>query len=543
MKTVSQISNLLHALQQPVLGAAAAFKLQRRLLAPLLTLCLAFPYPARPIELTQPTAEAFERYVQLTEDRMQSELADPKKFLYLDSLPEKQRDSMFARLRSGYVVIEPMSTRDNGKEIRVTDGFVHHWLAIGFIPGATRDQAVALAEDYPRHPQIYVPDVQQAHVLSQNNHHFLVHYRFYRHTIVTTVYDTEFNVDYFLPDSSRGYCLARTVRIAEVQNPGKPEERELPVGSDHGYMWRLNLYTRYLEKDNGVYVQIEFVALSRSVPSMVAWLVNPYLRSVPSEYLTNYVRTTQKALSAVNISEEKARAVSESPERHEKGHQTLMPGPAQNPPSQQRTLDIPFENYKRIQAAIARYRIYPLTAFYTLFAIFMVIIGFSSAHPWTTVAFFSAGCVTWTFIEYLFHRNVLHGRFPPGKGVIRQFLHKRLDHLHWDHHLRPFDGRHISGELKDILPLFFLAGPICAFFPVYTAPVLLAGLVQSYVVEAWLHYALHFSKSRFPLFRRLKKYHLYHHSPRGINKGYGITTPFWDGVFDPEAVRHSLGRD
>lgn len=71
----------------------------------------------------------------------------------------------------------------------------------------------------------------------------------------------------------------------------------LPVGNDHGYTWRLNLYTRYLEKDTGVYVQIEFVELSRNVPGLVAWLVNPYVRSIPSEYLTNYVHTTQKALS------------------------------------------------------------------------------------------------------------------------------------------------------------------------------------------------------------------------------------------------------
>ncbi len=190
-----------------------------------------------------------------------------------------------------------MSTRDNGKEIQVIDGFVHHWLAIGFIPGATRDQAVALAQDYPRHPELYAPDVQRARVLSHVDQHFSVYYRFYRHAIVTAIYNTEFNVDYFLRDSSRGYCLARAVRIAEVQNADKPEEKELPVGNDHGYMWRLNLYTRFLEKDNGVYIEIEFVALSRSVPRIVAWLVNPYIRSVPSEYLTNYVRTTQKALS------------------------------------------------------------------------------------------------------------------------------------------------------------------------------------------------------------------------------------------------------
>jgi hypothetical protein len=184
-------------------------------------------------------------------------------------------------------------------------------------------------------------------------------------------------------------------------------------------------------------------------------------------------------------------------------------------------VEVPFENDKRVRAAITRYRLYPLTIFYSAFAILMVIIGVLSKHPWTTVAFFSAGCVIWTFIEYLFHRYVLHGGFPPAKGVIRRFPHERLDPFHRDHHLRPFDGRYVRAELRDILPLFFLAGRISAFFPVYTTPVLLAGVVQSYVAEEWLHYALHFSNCRLPLFRRLKKCHLYHHSPRKIDEGYG----------------------
>jgi hypothetical protein len=212
----------------------------------------------------------------------------------------------------------------------------------------------------------------------------------------------------------------------------------------------------------------------------------------------------------------------------------------------QRTSEVSFAVYKRQQATMARRRLYPLSAFYTLYAILVLAIAFSTKHPWIAVALFSAGCATWTLVEYLFHRYVLHGRFPPGKGLIRKVLHERLDPLHWEHHARPFDGSHISGGLKDILPLFFVAAPVSFLFPVYTAPVVLAGAVQSYACEEWLHYALHFSNSRFPLFRRLKKYHLYHHSPRGINKGYGITTRFWDGVFDtrfPESVRRSLSKN
>ncbi len=223
-----------------------------------------------------------------------------------------------------------------------------------------------------------------------------------------------------------------------------------------------------------------------------------------------------------------------------------MSQPATVSPAQQRPAEDSFEIYKRRQAARARSRLYPLTVFYTLYVILVLIIAFSTTHPWTAVAFFSIGCVIWTLVEYLFHRYVLHGRFPPRKGFIGRFLHERLDPLHWDHHARPFDGNHISGELKDLLPLFFVAAPISFLFPVYTAPMLLAGAVQGYVAEEWVHYSLHFSNSRFPLFRRVKKYHLYHHSPCGIDKGYGITTRFWDGVFDtrfPQSVRQSLRKN
>jgi len=144
----------------------------------LLSLCLALPSPTPAAELKQPTTEAFQRYVQLTEVRMRSEFADPQHFLYFDALPEQQKKSILARLQSGQVVVEQMSTRDNGKEIQVPEGLVHHWLAIGYIPGATRDQVVALAQDYSRHPQFYAPDVQGSHVLAREDQHFSVYYRF-----------------------------------------------------------------------------------------------------------------------------------------------------------------------------------------------------------------------------------------------------------------------------------------------------------------------------------------------------------------------------
>ena len=98
-----------------------------------------------------------------------------------------------------------MSTRDNGKEIQVPEGLVHHW----DIPGATRDQVVALAQDYSRHPQFYAPDVQGTHVLAREDQHFSVYYRFYRHAIITAISNTKFRWSLLNPRPAVTHCTGQ----------------------------------------------------------------------------------------------------------------------------------------------------------------------------------------------------------------------------------------------------------------------------------------------------------------------------------------------
>jgi sterol desaturase/sphingolipid hydroxylase (fatty acid hydroxylase superfamily) len=153
----------------------------------------------------------------------------------------------------------------------------------------------------------------------------------------------------------------------------------------------------------------------------------------------------------------------------------------------------------------------------------------------------------WTLIEYLSHRYVFHRHFKQSKKWYKKFYtglaHKYLDPTHFGHHEKPFDGTHINGELKDLLPLFLLAVPLSFIFPTYTLPMLLAGVVQSYVAEEWAHHCMHYYNFRNPYFRHIKKYHLYHHSSQGVAKGYGITSGFWDIIFNsrfPDAVRQRM---
>ena len=208
----------------------------------------------------------------------------------------------------------------------------------------------------------------------------------------------------------------------------------------------------------------------------------------------------------------------------------------------------PFEVYKREQAALSRRLLYPVTAFYSGYSAIVFALAWRTNHPYAALVFFLAGMPVWTLQEYLTHRYIFHTRFKRStKNVYKRFYtglaNKYLDPLHWEHHERPYDGFHINGELKDMLPLFAVAVPFAFIFPLYTTPILLAGVIQSYVAEEWVHHCLHFYNFRNPYFRHVKLYHLYHHTARGIERGFGITSGFWDIVFKtrfPDSVRQRL---
>ncbi len=202
-----------------------------------------------------------------------------------------------------------------------------------------------------------------------------------------------------------------------------------------------------------------------------------------------------------------------------------------------------FAAYKKVQARISRRRLYPVTALYTTYAVVVLVWALRSHHPYVAVGFFVAAIPLWTLVEFMFHRFFLHGRFGPGKGIMRKFAHERLDPLHWEHHARPFDGLHINGGITDLLGLFVVAVAISFLAPVYTLPVLMAGMVQFYVIEEWIHHSAHFYPFGGAYFRYIKRHHGFHHTPAGTELGYGLTNGFWDVVFNthyPEEVRRVL---
>lgn len=180
------------------------------------------------------------------------------------------------------------------------------------------------------------------------------------------------------------------------------------------------------------------------------------------------------------------------------------------------------------QARIARTRFYPVTVLYTAYA--SVVLRFAlRSRPLGTLVYAALGVVGFTWAEYLVHRFILHGRFPDGPGWLRHQLHRFFDTMHGDHHLRPWDGMYINGFL-DSLPFAIVMALASFRFPLQTAPVVVAVLLQCYVIEEWVHYSVHFHRFPVRYFEYIRRHHLYHHSPRGSGVAFGLTSGLWDAA-------------
>jgi hypothetical protein len=242
---------------------------------------------------------AFDHYVQLTEEHVSRELAPGGAFLNVDTLAANERDAAYVKLRAGDVRIESLATLDRGEKIDCPGCMIQHWVGIVFIPGATLKKTLELMQDYDHQAEIFAPDVMRAKILSHSGDDFTVFMRFHRAMVVTVVLDTEHRIHYQHIDATHAASRAFSTRAQEVERAGTSSERDLPEGKDNGYLWRINNYWRFLQRDGGTYVQCESVSLSRDIPTGFAWLVAPFVESVPRDSLRFTLEAARKHLSTI----------------------------------------------------------------------------------------------------------------------------------------------------------------------------------------------------------------------------------------------------
>jgi len=241
----------------------------------------------------QPSASAvafFNTYAASLESRLAQQHRSPNTFVILSA-------AQSAKSKDGQLLIEDLTPVS-----QPSDALLHHWRATAFVPNVTSAAFEHLLRDFTAYPRIFAPDILSSTVLTQTAApsersvsagvetptHTLLRLRTRQHHIITVVLDTTCDVTFASLDSAHGYSLSRSTRIDEIT----------PAGDD-GFLYRLNTYWSWEQRDHGLYLQLESLSLTRAIPRGLAWAVRPYLESIPRDSLIftltaarNTLRTT-----------------------------------------------------------------------------------------------------------------------------------------------------------------------------------------------------------------------------------------------------------
>ncbi|KAF7340261.1 Ceramide very long chain fatty acid hydroxylase [Mycena venus] len=142
-----------------------------------------------------------------------------------------------------------------------------------------------------------------------------------------------------------------------------------------------------------------------------------------------------------------------------------------------------------------------------------------------TLICFLTGNVIWTILEYTLHRFLFHIDDLLPDQPLAILLHFSM---HGVHHYLPMDRLRLA-------PFTALAHKL---FPPAVANGIISGAFAFYILYDCMHYALH--HTQLPAYlREQKRYHLAHHY-KNFELGFGVTSKFWDYVFNTQLALKPL---
>ena len=240
-----------------------------------------------PVQLKPETLQAFEAYIRAAEAGMeQTLLGEP--FFWWEGDPKRA-----SQVRQGKIVAELW----RGKSpVRVPAGLLHDWIGAAFIPGATVAGILARIQDYDNYKNIYRPEVMDSKLIARQGDDFQIYLRVLKKKIITVVLDTDHDVHYFQVNGTRWGCRSYTTRTAEVDDAGKPKEKIYPPDAGYGFLWRLYSYWRFEERDGGAYAECRAISLTRDIPAVFKWIIEPMVRTLPKDALIQSLKATRDAV-------------------------------------------------------------------------------------------------------------------------------------------------------------------------------------------------------------------------------------------------------
>lgn len=144
------------------------------------------------------------------------------------------------------------------------------------------------------------------------------------------------------------------------------------------------------------------------------------------------------------------------------------------------------------------------------------------------------GVVLWQLLEYLIHRFMFHASVTSYWGLTLHFL------FHGCHHKFPMDAeRLVFPPVPAACIAAGIFGVLRILLPCSAAVSLMSGVLLGYVLYDCLHYAIHHAvKLPGEVLRELRIRHNHHHY-QDHHRGYGISSVFYDVLFNTSSNLHS----
>jgi hypothetical protein len=258
---------------------------------PAVLLFVAASVKSKASELNPETLKAWDHYVQAQSLRV-AESSQAGSFLWSDQSADRTR-----RLREGEIVVAPIG--ENPKV--VPHGLIHHWIGAIFLPNTDLDNVLQVVRDYDKYKEFYAPNVTESSLLHRAGTTDAFSLLLLNKAVIAKfALNVEFQNSYEPLDKNRWYSVAYSTQVREIEDYGQANQHLLPPNTGHGLIWRLYSVSRFEQRDGGVYVELESVALSRDVPAALRWAVNPVVRRTARGSMLVSLQKTQQAVVATN---------------------------------------------------------------------------------------------------------------------------------------------------------------------------------------------------------------------------------------------------
>ena len=169
---------------------------------------------------------------------------------------------------------------------------------------------------------------------------------------------------------------------------------------------------------------------------------------------------------------------------------------------------------------------------WAIFILYLPIIAFLPIYTFIyeffsagrVVTLFVAGIFFWTFTEYILHRFAFH------HDAISSWVRKLIYLFHGNHHEYPRDKERL---LMPVVPSLLISSLFLFVFYLLMGKDALAfypGFMLGYLIYGLMHYAIHAWNPPFKWMKPLWRNHHLHHY-KHTDKGFGVSSTFWDIVF------------